>query len=90
MVNLLLDKAGFDVVKASSVPPGFNKQGTGENRGNIYYGRSVDLVPHITKHLIYAPEDEGMEVAMHDGTDVRMCALESWCCRDYLVVASKR
>lgn len=39
MVNLLLDKAGFDVVKASSVPPGFNKQGTGENRGNIYYGR---------------------------------------------------
>lgn len=49
MVNLLLDKAGFDVVKASSVPPGFRNQGSGENRGNIYYGRSVDLTRHITK-----------------------------------------
>lgn len=52
MVNLLLDKAGFDVVKASSVPPGFNKQGTGENRGNIYYGRSVGLAPHNHKASI--------------------------------------
>lgn len=43
-----------------------------------------------SQHYIYSLEDEGMEVAMHDGTDVRMCALESWCCRDYLVVASKR
>jgi hypothetical protein len=54
MVNLLLDKAGFDVLKTSTVPEGFLRQhtsttgpaaaaaaggGGSEARGNIYYGR---------------------------------------------------